>query len=292
MAEQNAQDLFSELLNKVKEEVAKFTQELSQLFHSSVKNSAQNALTDPANAQAIASFLRANQPPGKNIPWFKYGVPGFLRKLWYGNNPNNPDYHRESNLDSYLRIQDNVKEASTIILNEVVPNVSQEQFANLAPFVAKFERRVTNLIIQYLNMAKKRGFLTNKPTVTTKPTNTTPTTPTPTPKQEPAPVTPTIVEPDPTPPDVVTKPVQTGKKKSRYQFAYKTAKAKPKKKAKPIEAGPSPEDIDAILNGPKETVESNLPLTAEAQEVAKNMLSDVPLDVRTEYYRSLLRVGN
>jgi hypothetical protein len=301
MAEQDtAQALFSELLQKVKEEVARFTQELSKLFHQSVKNAAQHAMDDPSNAHAIANFLRANQPPGKNIPWFKYGIPGFMRKLWYGNNPNNPDYHREWSLAEYARIQESVRDASVTILNEVVPNIPQEHLASLAPFVSQFEKRVTNLIIRYLHAAKSKGLLQNK--VATPEPKTTIKEPVKEPLVEPvkppASAEPIVQEPVAKPADVVTKAVDVAakkKSKSKYKFAYKTKTGwnKAKKKTEPaIDAGPSAADLDAILNGPKaEAAYSCLPLSLEAQLITSKMLQDVPVESRIEFYKSVLRSG-
>ena len=47
-----------------------------------------------------SSIQRASSATGpgsasKNLPWFGNGIQGFLRKLWYGDHPDNPSYSKE-----------------------------------------------------------------------------------------------------------------------------------------------------------------------------------------------------
>lgn len=49
-----------------------------------------------------------SRPKTTSLPWFKHGVRGFLRKLWHGDSPDNPDWQHEStrlSLESYINIR-------------------------------------------------------------------------------------------------------------------------------------------------------------------------------------------
>ena len=66
--------------------------------------------------------MQAGQP--KSLPWFKYGIRGFLNKLWHGDSPSNPNYQSESmTLESYIRLEEEVDGAADIIIREMLCEV-------------------------------------------------------------------------------------------------------------------------------------------------------------------------
>jgi len=47
---------------------------------------------------------RINAP--QSLPWFKYGLRGFLGNLWYGNHPDNPAFAYHNNANECLSLED------------------------------------------------------------------------------------------------------------------------------------------------------------------------------------------
>ncbi|RDJ35630.1 MAG: hypothetical protein DWQ19_12495 [Crenarchaeota archaeon] len=54
--------------------------------------------------QQAATAAPGNVPSYKSLPWFQHGVKGFLRKLWYGDHPENPTWQNVKREHSDLRI--------------------------------------------------------------------------------------------------------------------------------------------------------------------------------------------
>lgn len=161
-----AKSLFDELLTKIEAEIDGFHNQLKQLFATSVKNAAQAAIDH--NKTTV----------GKTLPWFKHGARGFLRKLWYGNHPNNPDWQNESSLGFYAYLSEQVDGMTDVLLNELTG-------IDLSPIIQPFKSRLTRILQIYLGKANKLGLIGKK----IEPTPASKQEPklTPAPKQEPEP---------------------------------------------------------------------------------------------------------
>jgi len=91
-----------------------------------------------------------------SLPWFKHGVRGFLRKLWYGSSKDNPDWQRQADsvhhgrmtIQEYIQIERDIHGVLDGLLNEA-------GFANAVEAVkaefANFKKQLADAVRHYMN---------------------------------------------------------------------------------------------------------------------------------------------
>lgn len=116
--------------------------------------------------QQAADIPPENPPPlGQSkrgsLPWFKHGVRGFLRKLWYGDHPTNPDWQQNNSMDSgrltiqeYVQIENNVNSTIDELLSEArfsdtVKGFFDQFRRDLAKVIQNYTLRLYQLGQQY-----------------------------------------------------------------------------------------------------------------------------------------------
>ena len=86
-----------------------------------------------------------------SLPWFKHGVRGFLRKLWYGDHPTNPDWQQNNSVDysGRLTIQEYVQ-IENDVNNTIDGLLSEAGFSGTAKgFFDQFRRDLAKVIQDY-----------------------------------------------------------------------------------------------------------------------------------------------
>lgn len=137
--------------------------ELDKLFQQMVAT-LQNDLNDIIQQMqdAVSEKLTPSKTKfqQKKLPWFKHGVGGFLKKLWYGNSPENPSWGKKEHLslEEYSIITKVAEEASSLIaddfeliLNEEIDSnqlfdIKKTVFNTISPFIGK----MANVIVKHL----------------------------------------------------------------------------------------------------------------------------------------------
>ena len=196
-----------------------------------------------------------------SLPWFKHGVRGFLRKLWYGDHPTNPDWQqmdsvmpKKLTLQEYIQVETNVGSAIDQL-------ISESNFAHIAKgYFDDFKKRLSDAIRHYMLQFHQAAyqFINQKIRGETVPPEGTPPKPSPPQSRPEAPPEDMPTEkvpgqeetppPKPTtqpPPEMVEQPPRTKRKRksSAPKKKSKSSSAPPKEEEREL----SPEEIQAEL---------------------------------------------
>lgn len=118
---------FEQLKSDVDRIITSFQKRLINSVTNVVSHAVQYARQTPQEAPqgTRQQSMQVGQP--KSLPWFKYGIRGFLNKLWYGDSPSNPNYQTEGmTLKSYIRLEEEINGAADIIIGEILCEVGAE----------------------------------------------------------------------------------------------------------------------------------------------------------------------
>lgn len=88
-------DLFSDMMTTVGQEITQFELRLRELIRSNPQLAQQFIPPGgmPQNGMGPDAFSAFQNNKGRrSLPWFKNGLRGAFRKLWYGDNSDNPDW--------------------------------------------------------------------------------------------------------------------------------------------------------------------------------------------------------
>lgn len=124
-------------LDKLKQDVDALVLDLQNKVVTSTKEIVTKAIevtrrnqqaTAPAAPTQAATTVRQPSPNANaKLPWFKYGIRGFLNKLWHGDsasNPNHPDYQpKEWTISDYLQLETLIEEAA----NNTIESILKEE---------------------------------------------------------------------------------------------------------------------------------------------------------------------
>ena len=120
-----ADPAFEQLKSDVDRIISSFQDRLVRSVTNVVSNAVQYARQEgpqgPQGASQGTSQGVSQSGHPKSLPWFKYGVRGFLNKLWHGDSSSNPNYQTEGmTLESYIHLEEKVDEAVDIIIEEML----------------------------------------------------------------------------------------------------------------------------------------------------------------------------
>ena len=73
--------------------ISSFQERLVRSVTNVVSRAVQYARQTPQGASQGTQQQSTQLGQPKSLPWFKYGIRGFLNKLWHGDSPSNPNYH-------------------------------------------------------------------------------------------------------------------------------------------------------------------------------------------------------
>jgi hypothetical protein len=88
------------LLEKLKQDVDALIQGLESQIRTTTTFILAQIMKKQGETPTAATTSSTGEPTQQrtSLPWFKYGIRGFLNKLWHGNHPANPMWKREHNL--------------------------------------------------------------------------------------------------------------------------------------------------------------------------------------------------
>ena len=120
-------------------------------------------------ATQVAGATPAQKAIQGSLPWFKHGMRGFLRKLWYGDHPTNPDWkhvagvyesiNKRITLREYIEIQEGIEQAVDEFFTEAtsvqsLPDAIQSYFIKFKTDLAATIHYYTN---QMYDLGKKHA---------------------------------------------------------------------------------------------------------------------------------------
>jgi hypothetical protein len=208
------------ILASLQAEIQQSIQKFSQQMQGEVEK-AGVGIAAAVQKQAAAA-APGNVPSFKSLPWFQHGVRGFVRKLWYGDHPENPTWQnvRRESVVPHLTL------AEYAAIKAEVQVIAEEAGA-FGAAIDQLTADITHSISTHFQKAYDLGYTRTNTAASTAAPASTPETPEPAaPTSEPAAVEP---EAPATPVAPTSKPVKS-----------RRLKTKPASVETPPEAPPEP----------------------------------------------------
>jgi len=205
-----------------------------------------------------------------SLPWFKHGVRGFLRKMWYGDHPNNPDWDKMDWTKGRMTIQEYLH-LEKVVNEEIDELLEEANFTDaIRGYFDDFRKNLAELLKRYMIALYQVG--QQNAMQATKGTDVPPEDVAPVSKGEEGPITPEPTNKGAQAPPEPTEPEK--KKRSRR----KEPSVKPNENLNPLQAILTPQSRKHLRKRP--------PLKASELEAALRFLHEhgyditSPIDVR------------